>query len=71
MVGSTSEMDSGHENKKIGLYPLSTTIFKDFMRCQLFRYIHAEGASSVLREDTFVGLALLAKMISLCVKSAK
>ena len=35
-AGSTLEMDSGHENKKIGLYPVSTTMFKDFMRCRLF-----------------------------------
>ena len=30
------------------LSEFSTTIFKDFMRCRRFRYIHAEGAARAL-----------------------
>ena len=42
-------MDSEHKNKKIGLYPKSLRpFFNDFMRCQRFSYIHAEGISPAI-----------------------
>ena len=34
-------MDSGHKNKEnVFLSEVSTTIFKDFMRCRRFPYMH-------------------------------
>ena len=51
-AGSTSELDSGHKNNKIGfLSEVSTTIFKDFMRCRRFSYTHAEVPSRALHDD--------------------
>ena len=55
--------------RKLVLSKVSTTIFKDFMRCRRFRNIHAEEASHALsnnyiqhslREDAFCALASLA-----------
>ena len=40
--GSTLEMDSGHKNKKIGLYPKSLELFLQF-------HMHVEGTSRALR----------------------
>ena len=60
MVVSGRVVFSGRKNKKNEfLSYLYTTVFKDFMRCRRFQYIHAEEASRALHEDGFGALASL------------
>ena len=69
-------MDSGHKNKKIGLYPKSLRSFLRILYVPIesiyiyILYMHAEETSRALREDAFDDFASLRSQLIILIDSS-